>query len=45
MTIKYELSVNELKALIELIQELCRRGGIDEVVSRSILKKLNESFK
>ena len=42
MKVTYELSVSEIKALIELIAELCRRNGIDEVVSRSIFKKLNE---
>lgn len=42
MKVTYDLSVSELKALIELIAELCRRNGIDEVISRSIFKKLNE---
>ena len=42
MKVTYDLSVSEIKALIELIQELCRRAGIDEVVSRSIFKRLNE---
>lgn len=42
MKVQYELSVSELKALIELIAELCKRNGIDEVVSRSIFRKLNE---
>ena len=42
MKVTYDLSVSEIKALIELIAELCRRNGIDEVVSRSIFKKLNE---
>ena len=37
-----EISVSEFKALLELIQELCRRTGIDETLSRSIFKKLNE---
>ena len=42
MKVTYDLSVSELKALIELIAELCKRNGIDEVVSRSLFKKLNE---
>ena len=42
MKITYELSVSELKALLELIQELCKRTGLDEVVTRSIFRKLNE---
>ena len=42
MKVTYDLSLSELKALIELIAELCKRNGIDEVVSRSIFKKLNE---
>ena len=42
MKVTYDLSVSELKALIELIAELCRRNGIDELISRSIFKKLNE---
>ena len=42
MKVQYELSVSELKALLELIQELCRRTGIDECVSRSLFRKLNE---
>ena len=42
MRVEYELSVSELKALIELIAELCKRAGIDECVSRSLFRKLNE---
>ena len=42
MKVQYELSISEIKALIELISELCRRNGIDECVSRAIFKKLNE---
>ena len=42
MKVTYELCVSELKALIELIAELCKRAGIDECVSRSLFKKLNE---
>ena len=42
MKITYELSVSELKALLELLQELCKRTGLDETVTRSIFKKLNE---
>ena len=42
MKIQYEVSVAEFKALIELIQELCKRSGIDETISRSIFRKLNE---
>ena len=37
-----ELSVSELKALLELIAELCKRSGIDEAVTRSLFRKLNE---
>ena len=37
-----EISVGELKALLELISELCRRAGIDECVTRALFKKLNE---
>ena len=42
MKVQYELSVSELKALLELIQELARRSGLDEVVTRSLFRKLNE---
>ena len=42
MKVTYDLSVSELKALLELIQELCKRSGLDEVVTRSLFKKLNE---
>ena len=42
MKVQYELSVSELKALIELISELCKRAGLDESISRSIFRKLNE---
>ena len=42
MVIKYTISVEEIKALIELIQELCHRNGIDEVVTKSIFSKFNE---
>ena len=42
MRVQYELSVSELKALIELIGELCKRAGLDETISRSLFRKLNE---
>ena len=42
MKVQYELSVSELKALMELIQELCRRTGLDEAITRSLFRKLNE---
>ena len=42
MKVTYDLSISELKALLELIAELCRRNGIDECVSRSLFRKLNE---
>ena len=42
MKVTYDLSVSELKALLELIQELARRSGLDEVVTRSLFRKLNE---
>ena len=42
MKVTYDLSVSELKSLIELIAELCKRAGIDECVSRSLFRKLNE---
>lgn len=42
MKFNYELSVSELKALIELISELCKRTGLDESISRSLFRKLNE---
>ena len=42
MKITYELSVSELKALLELIQALCKRTGLDECVTRALFKKLNE---
>lgn len=45
MKVTYDLSVSELKSLLELIAELCRRNGIDEVVSRNLFRKLNENFR
>ena len=42
MKVTYDLSVSELKALMELIQELCHRTGLDETITRSLFKKLNE---
>ena len=42
MKVTYDISISELKALLELIQELCKRSGIDEAVTRSIFKKMNE---
>ena len=42
MKVTYELSVSELKALLELIQELAKRSGLDEAVTRSLFRKLNE---
>lgn len=37
-----ELSVGELKQLLELIQELAKRSGLDETVTRALFRKLNE---
>ena len=37
-----EISISEFKALIELIQELAKRSGLDEAVTRSLFRKLNE---
>ena len=42
MKVQYEISISELKALLELIQTLCARTGLDECVTRALLKKLNE---
>ena len=42
MKIQYEISVSEFKALLELVSELCKRTGIDETLSRSLFRKLNE---
>ena len=37
-----EISVSELKAILELLAECCKRSGIDECVTRSLFRKLNE---
>ena len=42
MKVTYEISISELKALLELLQELCRRTGLDEAITRSLFRKLNE---
>ena len=42
MVIKYNISISEIKALVELLQELCKRSGLDETVTRSLFKRLNE---
>ena len=42
MVIKYDISIKEIKALVELIQELCHRNGIDETLTKSLFKRLNE---
>ena len=42
MVIKYEFSISELKALMELIQELCKRTGLDETLTKSLFHKMNE---
>ena len=42
MKITYEISISELKSLLELLAECCRRSGIDEVVTRNLFRKLNE---
>ena len=42
MKVQYEISISELKALLELIQELARRSGLDECVTRALFRKLNE---
>ena len=42
MKVTYDLSVSELKALLELIQELCRRNGLNEAVTKSLFRELNE---
>ena len=42
MKVTYELSISELKALLELLQELCKRSGLDETLTRSLFRKMNE---
>lgn len=42
MKVQYEISMSELKAIVELLQELCHRSGIDESITKSLFKKLNE---
>lgn len=42
MKVQYEISMSELKAIVELLQELCHRSGIDETITKSLFKKLNE---
>ena len=42
MKVTTDISVSEFKALLELIQDLCKRTGLDETISRSLFKKLNE---
>ena len=42
MKVQYEFSISELKALVELIQELCRRTGLDETLTKSLFQKMNE---
>ena len=42
MKVQYEISISEIKALVELIQELCKRSGLDEAITRSLFRKLNE---
>lgn len=42
MKVSYEISISELKALLELIAELCKRSGIDETLTRSLFHKMNE---
>ena len=37
-----EISISELKAILEIIQELAKRTGLDEAVTRSLFRKLNE---
>ena len=45
MKVQYDISISELKALIELVQELCHRNGLNEVVTKSLLKRCNKNFK
>ena len=42
MKVTYEISISELKALLELLQALCKRSGLDEAITRSLFRKLNE---
>ena len=42
MVIKYKISISEIKALLELIQELCKRTGLDETLTKSLFQKMNE---
>ena len=37
-----EISISEFKSLLELLAEVCRLNGIDEVVTRNLFRKLNE---
>ena len=42
MTIRYDISIGEIKALLELIQEMAKRSGLGEVLTSSLMRKLNE---
>lgn len=42
MKVSYAFSVSEFKALIELLAEVCKRTGLDETITRSLFRKLNE---
>lgn len=37
-----EISISELKALLEIIQELSKRSGLNETITKSLFRKLNE---
>ena len=45
MKVTYNLSVGEIKALLELLAEVCKRSGLDETLSKNIIRKLNKDFK
>ena len=43
MTFKTEISVSEFKAILELLQEVCKISGVKEDLIKKVFKKMNEN--
>ena len=44
MRVEYELSVNELKNILELLKNICDAYGVRDSVSRTVFERLHEKY-
>ena len=44
MRVEYELSVNELKDILELLRDICDISGVKDGISRTVFERLHEKY-